>query len=188
MTDTVSYLGGLCASLVGVVLLMSSTSKVRDPRRFVRDVANYEVLPRPLNLPVALLVIAAEPAIGLGLLLTIAPRVTLPVAIGLLGAFAAAVGVNLARKRRIACGCFGADEFIDSRTILRLATLIILVVISWGLRVALDRAQVDANLGVTIARASTAALVLTGLSWLSRVAELRALVMSGPLDRVEIIS
>jgi Ca2+/Na+ antiporter len=188
MTIAVSYLGDLCASLVGVVLLISAMSKVREPQHFLRDVSIYEVLPQRLNRPVAVLIMAAEPAIGLGLLLTIAPSITFPAGIGLLGSFAGAVSINLARKRRIACGCFGGDELIDRRTLLRLATLIILMFVAWGARFLIAPDPNEADLGMTINRASSAALVITALAWGTRIADLRALLMLPHLDRVEDVS
>lgn len=184
---TLSYLGDLCASLVGVVLLVSAVAKLRDPQRFARDVSNYEVVPARLNRPVAWLIITAEPAIGLGLLLVIAPSVSLPAAIALLASFAAAVSINLVRKRRIACGCFGGDELIDRGTIFRLTALIGLVFIAWGSRVALAPPSVEVDLGITIARTSTAALVVTALSWASRKGDLRRLTLHS-VDHVETAS
>jgi hypothetical protein len=175
MTPTLGYLGDLCASLVGVVLLVSAFAKVREPRRFAQDVSNYKVLPARLNRAVTWLIIAAEPAIGLSLLLAIEPSISLPAALALLASFTAAVGINLLRSRRIVCGCFGNDELIGRSTLLRLAMLIGLVLMALAVRIVIAQPTTELDLGTTIARTSTAALILTALFWTSRWADLRLL-------------
>jgi hypothetical protein len=188
MTIAVSYLGNLCASFVGVVLLTSALSKVREPRHFLRDVSNYEVLPNRVTGPVAVLIMAAEPAIGLALLLAIAPSITFPLGIGLLGSFAAAVSVNLARKRRIACGCFGGDELINRATLFRLVILIALIIVAWEARSLIGTDLKEADLGMTINRAATAALVITALGLVTLIADLRELMKLPHLVRLEKVS
>jgi uncharacterized membrane protein YphA (DoxX/SURF4 family) len=96
--------------LLGVVFLISSTSKVRAPRAFVASVGDLRVLPASLVRPVAVAVIAAELAICLlcavpGGEPAVAGFLT---AAGLLTAFSVGIVASVRRDVRTACRCFGA--------------------------------------------------------------------------------
>ncbi len=110
---------------LGLVFLLSTASKIFDPKGFLHGVADYEILPRSLAYLVALLVIPLEGWLAVahltGWLLTVA----VPIGLGTLTIFAAAVGVNLRRGRALPCYCFGAfdGETISVRTLARLFLL-----------------------------------------------------------------
>jgi hypothetical protein len=93
----------LRASL-GLLFVVTATHKLRDRRRFAATVAEYRVLPPPLAAAAAALVVAAELAVVAAL--AAEPRCGLAGAAGLLGLYAGAIAINLARGRRhIDCGC-----------------------------------------------------------------------------------
>lgn len=109
---------------LGGVFLVSSASKLRNPRRFARALTEYQILPAGLKNITAGLVIGLEILLGIahltGQLLTYA----LPVGVALLGTFAVALGLNLKRGRALPCHCFGQDSrAISGATLVRLALL-----------------------------------------------------------------
>ena len=80
--------------------------KLRAPRAFAATLAEYRLLPAPLAPVAAALVVAAELAIVIALM--VARRAGLAGAAALLLVYAAAVAINLLRGRRhIDCGCAG---------------------------------------------------------------------------------
>lgn len=92
---------------LGFVFLLAGLSKLSQPQRFARAIANYGLLPRPLVDPVARWLPRLEVAGGT---LLLAGMLQIAVSLGLailLLSFSLAVSVNLARGRRIDCGCFG---------------------------------------------------------------------------------
>lgn len=104
---------GIAATLVGVVLLASSISKLRSPRSFVVSVVNYRVLPQRLSEAVGWSLPWLELFLGLCLVSGAAVRTAALATCVLLLAFIAAVGINLARGRRIKCQCFGHNSNRD---------------------------------------------------------------------------
>lgn len=91
-----------------LIFLTAAVGKMRRWSTFEGVVANYRVLPDPLNRAAAWLLPPGE------LLLAVALVVGLPyaeiVAGGLLGVFAVAMAINLVRGRAyIDCGCFDAS-------------------------------------------------------------------------------
>lgn len=115
---------------VGIVFLAAVIPKVHHPRAFVRNVGAYRLLPEPLTVPVALCVVAMESFLTLTLLTSWMVRVALPLAALLLTAFSIAIAMNLHRGRRIRCGCFGGEsERISTRSLVRLALLLVAVVL-----------------------------------------------------------
>jgi hypothetical protein len=109
---------------LGGVFLVSSASKLRDPRRFARGLTEYQVLPAGWANAAAGFVIGLEISLALahlaGQLLTFA----LPLGLALLATFGVAVGLNLKRGRALPCHCFGqGSETISGATLVRLALL-----------------------------------------------------------------
>jgi len=89
-----------------LLLAAAAAHKLRDVRRFRATLAAYALVPPPLVGLVTVLVVAAEGAAA-ALLAAGSPRGPLAAA-GVLAAYAAAIGANLARGRRtIDCGCVG---------------------------------------------------------------------------------
>ena len=91
---------------LGLLLVVAAVHKLRDPRRFAATLAEYRLLPQPLSGAASMLLVGAE-------LATVAAlgadrRLGLAAAAALLGLYAAAIAINLARGRRhIDCGCAG---------------------------------------------------------------------------------
>jgi putative oxidoreductase len=91
---------------LGFLFLSASVPKLLAPAEFARAVRNYRLLPSRLNQPVATWLPRIELALAVALLLGVAAGITGAVAAATLIVFAVAVAVNLARGRRIDCGCF----------------------------------------------------------------------------------
>lgn len=127
MFPSISYdvLVWVLRMVLGITFLYAGIAKLRDLPAFIRGVQMYEVLPPDAVPPLARLVPIAEIIIACALIAGWHLGVTAVAAAGLLGSFAAAVGVNLWRGRSIACHCFGASEqeVIGAATLLRLAVL-----------------------------------------------------------------
>ena len=101
-------LGWMVTAAAAAVFAASGALKFYDLETFRGAVANYRILPQWLEAPFAWTVPVIECAAALGLLApALRPRAALAL-IALLGAFTAAVVINLARGRTdIDCGCFG---------------------------------------------------------------------------------
>lgn len=101
-------IGWIIASSLGLLLGAAAVHKLRDPGRFRAIIAGYRLLPRALELPAAIVVIAVE-LLAAGLLVLPARR-TLGAVLtaALLAGYAIALAINLGRGRtRIDCGCLG---------------------------------------------------------------------------------
>lgn len=94
---------------LALFFLSAASGKIRNPRRFVEGVIEYQVLP----LKVARIWGFALPWIELGVALALVVGIALPlagfVALMLLFSFIIAVGLNLQRGRRISCNCHGTE-------------------------------------------------------------------------------
>lgn len=117
---------------VGVVLVVSGSSKLRDLAGFVRGVQEYEVLPLRLARLYGYSLPFLEIAFGAMLLLGMFPPATAAVVAILLMSFAVGVSINLVRGRRPDCHCFGPgkSERIGTMTLIRLGLLITAAVIA----------------------------------------------------------
>ena len=92
--------------LLAIVMAGSGIGKLQDlddSRQMVLDFG----LPYPLARPVGTLLPGLEIAIAVGLVVTPASAWAAWAALGLLGAFTLAVGLNMAAGRRPDCRCFG---------------------------------------------------------------------------------
>ena len=91
---------------LALLLLAAAAHKIRDPARFRSTVADYRLLPPPLVTVGAAILVLSEVAIAVAL--AGARSWGLAGAAALLGLYAAAIAVNLARGRRhLDCGCTG---------------------------------------------------------------------------------
>lgn len=109
MLDPVlSWITALCiATLFG----SAAAHKLMDWHGFLGVIRNYRLLPSPLLLPAALLVVTLECAAVLALLLPSSRVGGSLLTACLLGTYSAAIGINLRRGRRnIDCGCLGAGR------------------------------------------------------------------------------
>lgn len=111
---------------LGVVFLASTVGKLRRPASFIRGVADYDLLPRPIALALGALLIPVEGFVALTHLGGFALATATPLAIGLLVIFAVAVTVSLRRERELPCFCFSSDgsELISGRTVARVLGLL----------------------------------------------------------------
>lgn len=96
--------------VLAFVFLNAGVSKLLAPGQFARAVRNYRLLPERLNESVATWLPRLELALALALLFGIGAAIVAGVAGALVVAFAGAVSVNLARGRRIDCGCATAPS------------------------------------------------------------------------------
>jgi len=125
-------------SALGLVFLVSGTSKLRSPRTAAQLVVNYRILPDRMAVGFAILLIPAELLLSASFLTGWAQNYSLPTAALLLTAFVTAVGTNLRRGRRIPCGCLGANNRpISPRTLGQLALMILAVILVSSLQLAL---------------------------------------------------
>ena len=96
--------------MVGLVFLTAAVGKMRHWTVFCGVVANYRLLPRRLELPVAYGLPPLEALLGSALLLGMATVWAASGAASMLLIFAVAMGINLRRGRRqIDCGCFQGE-------------------------------------------------------------------------------
>jgi methylamine utilization protein MauE len=91
---------------LALLLVVAALHKLRDPRRFAATLAEYRLLPGRLSGAASVLLVAAELATAAAL--GADRRLGLAAAAALLGLYAGAIAINLARGRRhIDCGCAG---------------------------------------------------------------------------------
>jgi uncharacterized membrane protein YphA (DoxX/SURF4 family) len=95
---------------LALVFLTSSLPKLAAPDDFRRALRNYQLLPFRLVRPVATWLPRFELALAVALLVGVATPITASLTATALLVFSAAVAVNLARGRRIECGCFSSGS------------------------------------------------------------------------------
>jgi hypothetical protein len=141
----VEYAGNSIQLLLGAVFLAAAAPKLRHPYGFVVALRGYELVPSMVSAPVAGGLVASEAFVGISLLSGWALAVGLSVAGGLVATFAIGVGINLRRRRDIACGCFGSDsERISMRTLARIGLLIAAVAVLASIRFVANPAPMNA--------------------------------------------
>jgi uncharacterized membrane protein YphA (DoxX/SURF4 family) len=90
-------------------MVWAGATKIFGAAHFVDTVAAYDILPRLLITPVAVILPWLELFVGLGLLLGLWTRSNALLAVLLLSTFGLALIINLYRDVDISCGCFGVD-------------------------------------------------------------------------------
>lgn len=120
-------IGFAAALALGATLVVSGSSKLRDPEGFILGVLEYDLLPLRLAVVYARLLPPAELLCGIALIFGIERVPAGIVAVTLLISFSVAVGASMVRGRRLACHCFGPrdDEPIGWTTVARLCVLFI---------------------------------------------------------------
>jgi hypothetical protein len=94
------------ALALSLLLISSGLHKLRTIPRFKASLIAYDLLPAAVLAPAARMIPAAELLIGASLLIQPIWPVSGPVSAALLGLYALAMGLNLARGREhIDCGC-----------------------------------------------------------------------------------
>lgn len=94
--------------LLAFVFLAAAIPKLLSPADFALALRNYRLLPARLNERVANWLPRLELALALALLLGLAMRAAAGLALAALLTFVGSVAINLARGRRIECGCYSA--------------------------------------------------------------------------------
>lgn len=95
---------------LGLIFLTSSLPKLAAPGDFRRALRNYQLLPLGLVRPVATWLPRVELALALALLVGIATPLMAMLTAAALLVFSGAVAINLARGRKIECGCFSGSS------------------------------------------------------------------------------
>lgn len=115
----------VAAGLLVGVFLRGAAHKFLDSTWFAHTLAEYRILPDRLAVQAAGLLLAAEAAVALGLVLPWTRAVAAAGAAALLAIYGVAIAINLLRGRtRIDCGCGGAGQGLSWYLVLRNAVLI----------------------------------------------------------------
>lgn len=171
---------------IGGILLGAAISKLRAPRASARALAGYILVPPNLASSFAVALVTCELFIGLSLISGRFLGVTVWLASTMLAGFLGAAALQLQRGERIPCGCFGANDMISARTLVRLALLLsgtlTLALVVFVLDVSpADPSAIAADGFDSIVYFGTissfaAGLVLVG-AWILRLDELRGLIL-----------
>jgi putative oxidoreductase len=115
----------VCIILLAAVFLYSGYSKMQSTLQFAAVLAQYQLVPTELILPVATYLPWGEVVLGLFLLSGWKTRLAASAAAVLLIIFIAVMTVTYFRGIEADCGCFGIGEKISLRTIGRDALLLL---------------------------------------------------------------
>jgi uncharacterized membrane protein YphA (DoxX/SURF4 family) len=105
------YLLVFCRVAIGLVFLISTLGKARDLAGFQQTIRTFNLLPRRLSGPAALLFVCSEAIVVI--LIALGGVLLLPgflLALGLLLLFCVALASVLARNIQTSCHCFGASK------------------------------------------------------------------------------
>ena len=111
----------------GLIFAQALAHKLRSPGRFAHSVREYDLLPAPLAVPAAAILILAELS-ALALIASafanlsggLSGRLGLAAAAGLLALYGLAMGVNLARRKfGLDCGCTSGQTPISAGLVMR---------------------------------------------------------------------
>ena len=91
---------------LGAVFIVAAVPKIADPPSFAHMIYNYRLLPGWAIDAAALVMPWIEILTGLALVAGVVRRTAAIAAGCLLVLFVAAIGVNLARRNAVQCGCF----------------------------------------------------------------------------------
>lgn len=110
---------------VGLSLLffLAAFPKLRRPQAFITTVRAYRLLPASVAPVVAITVGVSELSLATMFLFALYVPIALFASGVLILLFAVAIGINLRRNNQIPCGCFGGNEAISDRSLLRLLVL-----------------------------------------------------------------
>ncbi len=124
--------------VVGLVFVRAAFPKLMHPNRFSAQVIAYGMLPRPASRAIAPVIVASEVCVAVLVLFGAANESTVGLFIGAAASclFLVVTIWEIRRGRDIACGCFGAEERVSGRSILRLFLLLGLIASLLALAVA----------------------------------------------------
>jgi uncharacterized membrane protein YphA (DoxX/SURF4 family) len=115
----------VCILLLAAIFLYSGYSKMQSTLQFAAVLAQYQLVPTNLILPLATYLPWAEIALGLFLLTGWKSRLAAAAAAALLSVFIVAMAVTYFRGIEADCGCFGIGEKISLGTIGRDALMLL---------------------------------------------------------------
>jgi len=96
--------------VLAAFFVLAGIAKIADPPGFAHEIHNYGLVPGKLVNAMALILPWLEVITGVGLFLGIARRSAARLLGILLIVFIVALGINLARKKPVDCGCFGTAK------------------------------------------------------------------------------
>lgn len=147
-------LAATAAAFAALLFARAAWHKLSDFAAFTGFVADYRLVPEAQVKPVAAALVAAEVAIPLALVIPGTAIIGAALAIGLLGLYAAAMGINIARGRTsIECGCGGAPNLLSPALIVRnavLAAIAGLVLLDPGIGLSFGNAVIAVALGLLL--------------------------------------
>jgi hypothetical protein len=117
--------GLVCRLCLSVVFLWAGAVKATESRVFVATLTTHFVRVRSVSWAVAISIIAAELAIGAGLLTATYVHRALVGAAGLIALFTSVTLLQIVRGRHTPCHCFGNQDadLMSPRSLVRLAML-----------------------------------------------------------------
>jgi uncharacterized membrane protein YphA (DoxX/SURF4 family) len=105
----ISLIPIILSSIVGLVLIVSSLSKVFEIDLFIRQIRDYEIITNPLLIIFSAWgLIIFECCLGTALLINFRPKIAVPLGAILFLVFIAATGYAWATGVTDDCGCFGS--------------------------------------------------------------------------------
>ncbi len=108
-----SDLENVLRCVVGITIFTAGIAKIKSPSRFVQGVLDYQVLPPVFARLYGYILPFAEICTGIFLAVGIWVGLTALIADVMFVSFAIAVAINLWRKRKMPCFCFGTDMSDD---------------------------------------------------------------------------
>jgi hypothetical protein len=150
-------------ALVGL-FVWTAWHKLRAPAEFVAAVRAYRLVPEVMSVPVAGALVMAEMGTAISLLTARSSRAGAALAAALLGLYATAIAVNLARGRRdLDCGCAGpgARRPVSEALVLRNLVLLAAAIALWWPPAA--RAMTGLDVTTVVAAATALAALYAGV-------------------------
>lgn len=165
-----SELGLVLQLSVGLVFLLSSTTKVIDLEKFVTGLERYDIFPKSVVRLASAVIIGGELVIAVSHLSGYLLDRTAPVAVGMLLIFMIAVARAVSRGDQVPCLCFGSGsaELVSTRTLIRLVLLIFAETIIWFDVFTSQRPRLALEFGArnVLLAICTASLLLAALRWI----------------------
>lgn len=133
MPEILSVISMAGPALVGSVLLVTGLVKALDAQQFVRHLSRLRLVPPPTVVPLAVLFLGLECALGAALAVGLGLHWLLPTACALLGVFAAITWWSTATGRVEDCGCYGGLIDLSPRASVALDGIyVLLLLMAWA--------------------------------------------------------
>ena len=100
--------------VLAAFFVVAGIAKIADPPGFAHEIHNYQIVPGVFVNAMALVLPWLEVVTGVALFLGLAVRTSARVLGILLAVFIVALGINLARKHPVDCGCFGTSTVVKT--------------------------------------------------------------------------